>query len=70
MSWHMQAICRLRPGDGQGPEAYLDRQPYFQTMEKFLIHETGVHWVDTFAYLFGPAQSVYAGLRRVNPAIA
>ena len=33
-----QTWFRLRPGDGQGPEAYLDRQPYFQTMERFLIH--------------------------------
>jgi predicted dehydrogenase len=30
---------RLRPGDGRGPQAYLARQPYFQTMERFLIHE-------------------------------
>ena len=28
----LQATFRLRPGDGQGPEAYLDRQPYFQTI--------------------------------------
>ena len=26
----------MRPGDGQGKRAYLDRQPYFQKMEKFL----------------------------------
>ena len=26
---------RMRPGDGQGPDAYLDRQPYFQAMERF-----------------------------------
>jgi hypothetical protein len=25
---------RLRPGDGQGPQAYLDRQPYFQQMPR------------------------------------
>jgi predicted dehydrogenase len=30
---------RLRPGAGQGPRAYLDRQPYFQTTERFLILE-------------------------------
>ena len=28
---------RLRPGDGQGPDAYLDRQPFFQRVERFLI---------------------------------
>ncbi|MEP1962324.1 Gfo/Idh/MocA family protein [Tateyamaria sp.] len=65
----LNATFRLRPGDGQGPDAYLDRQPYFQTMPRFLIHETGVHWVDTFRYLFGPVSHVYADLRRLNPAI-
>lgn len=64
------ATFRLRPGDGQGPRAYLDRQPYFQTMPRFLMHETGVHWIDTFRYLFGPITHVYADLRRLNPAIA
>jgi len=34
------ATFRLRPGDGQGPNAYLDRQPYFQKMPRFLVHET------------------------------
>ena len=66
----LNATFRLRPGDGQGPRAYLDRQPYFQTLERFLIHETAVHWVDTFQYLFGPATAVYADLRRINPVIA
>lgn len=66
----IQATFRLRPGDGQGAQAYLDRQPYFQTMPQFLIHETGVHWIDTFRYLLGDASHVYADLRRVNPVIA
>ncbi|WP_068118798.1 Gfo/Idh/MocA family protein [Tropicimonas marinistellae] len=66
----LQVTFRLRPGDGQGPHAYLDRQPYFQQMEQFLIRETGVHWVDTFRYLLGDPVSVYADLRQVNPAIA
>ena len=66
----LNATFRLRPGDGQGPRAYLDRQPYFQNMPRFLIHETAVHWVDTFQYLFGRVDSVYADLRRINPVIA
>ncbi|MEM6761429.1 MAG: Gfo/Idh/MocA family oxidoreductase [Pseudomonadota bacterium] len=65
-----QATFRLRPGDGQGPNAYLDRQPYFQTMERFLVHETAIHFIDTFRYLFGEPLSVYADLRRLNPVIA
>ena len=61
---------RLRPGDGQGPDAYLARQPYFQQMPRFLIHETAIHFIDTFRYLVGEISAVTARLRRVNPAIA
>ena len=65
-----QATFRLRPGDGQGPDAYLARQPYFQQMPRFLIHETGIHWIDTFRYLLGEVTSIQADLRRLNPKIA
>ena len=64
-----QISYALRPGDGQGPDAYLERQPYFQQMERLLIHETGVHLIDVFRYLFGEMTSLYADLRRVNPVI-
>ena len=65
-----QITFRLRPGDGQGPEAYLERQPYFQTMERFLVHETAIHFIDVFRFLLGEEpQDVYAALRRLNPAI-
>lgn len=65
-----QVCFRLRPGDGQGARAYLDRQPYFQKMERFLIHETAIHFVDTFRFLFGEVAAVYATLRKLNPVIA
>lgn len=61
---------RLRPGDGQGPDAYLSRQPYFQAMPRFLIHETGIHLVDVFRFLLGEISGLFARLRRINPAIA
>src|SRR6185436_16129600 len=61
---------RLRPGDGQGARAYLDRQPYFQKMPRLLVHETAIHWIDSFRYLMGEVVSVFASLRRINPAIA
>jgi len=65
-----QLSFRFRPGDGRGPDAYLQRQPYFRTMDKFLVHETAVHYTDTFRYLLGEVSAVTARLRRVNPAIA
>lgn len=65
-----EGTFRLRPGDGQGPDAYLARQPYFQKMPRFLVHETLVHIIDVFRYLFGDVASVYADLRQLNPVIA
>lgn len=61
---------RLRTGDGQGPNAYLDRQPYFQAMPRLLVLETAIHYIDTFRYLMGEVSAVYAKLRRLNPVIA
>jgi D-apiose dehydrogenase len=61
---------RLRPGDGQGPRAYLDRQPYFQTMPQLLVRETAVHFIDSFRFLCGEVAAVTARLTRFNPVIA
>lgn len=61
---------RLRPGDGQGPEAYQARQPYFRQMPRFLVVETGIHFIDSFRFLMGEVVAVTARLRRINPAIA
>ncbi len=60
----------LRPGDGQGPSAYLERQPYFQQQKRFLIQETGVHFIDVFRYLFGDISGLFARLSTLNPVIA
>ena len=65
----IQAQFRLRPGDGRGEDAYLNRQPFFRDMPQFLVRETGVHLIDTFQYLFGPIAEVSAHLRQLNPAI-
>lgn len=64
-----QVQFRLRPGDGQGADAYLSRQPYFQEMPRFLVHETAIHLIDVFRFLLGEPNSVYADLQRLNPAI-
>ena len=61
---------RLHPGDGQGPGAYIARQPYFQTMPRFLVHETAIHLIDVFRFLLGEVAGVFARLKRFNPAIA
>jgi predicted dehydrogenase len=60
---------RLRPGDGQGADAYLARQPYFRTMKRLLVHETLIHLIDVFRMLFGEITGVFARLRRLNPVI-
>lgn len=65
-----QARFALRPGDGRGNAAYLSRQPAFQKMPRFLLQETGVHFIDLFRWMLGPVESVYADLQRLNPAIA
>jgi predicted dehydrogenase len=60
---------RLRSGDGQGPDAYLSRQPYFRSMPRLLVHETVIHMIDVFRMLFGEVTGVFALLRRLNPVI-
>jgi len=61
---------RTRTGDGWAPDAYLARQPYFREMERLLVFETGVHFIDTLRYLGGEIDGVYATLRKLNPDIA
>tara|TARA_R110002049_G_scaffold185580_3_gene353861 strand:+ start:112349 stop:113425 length:1077 start_codon:yes stop_codon:yes gene_type:complete len=61
---------RTRTGDGWQSDAYQARQPYFVTMPQFLVFETGVHFIDTFRYLAGEIDGVYASLRKMNPNIA
>ncbi|MEO1618714.1 MAG: Gfo/Idh/MocA family oxidoreductase [Planctomycetota bacterium] len=61
---------RNRAGDGWGDDAYLARQPYFQTMERFLIFEAGIHTIDTFRYLAGEIDQVWCLHRKLNPVIA
>ncbi len=65
-----QARFALRPGDGRGPDAYLSRQPAFQSMPRLLIFETAVHFIDTFRWLLGPVEHLYCDIRRLNPVIA
>jgi len=62
--------ARMRMGDGWPEDAYLERQPFFREYPRMLVFETGVHFIDTYRYLFGEVASVYARLDRRNPAIS
>ncbi len=65
--YHLSFQCRL--GDGWGKDAYLDRQPFFRDYPRLFIFETGVHFLDTFRYLLGEPQSIYARTAQRNPVI-
>lgn len=60
---------QMRTGDGRGPEPY-PVQPYFRQMERFLLFETVVHFLDTFRYLLGEISEVYCRTDRINRVIA
>ncbi|MEM1326510.1 MAG: Gfo/Idh/MocA family oxidoreductase [Bacteroidota bacterium] len=65
-----QLYFRMRMGDGWQHDAYLARQPYFREMPRLLVHETGIHFIDTFRYLLGEIDHIQPQLRRLNPDIA
>ncbi len=60
---------RMRMGDGWQENAYMNRQPYFREMERLLIYETGIHFIDVFRYLIGEISQVNARLKTLNPNI-
>jgi predicted dehydrogenase len=64
---HVQFLTRM--GDGWGEHPYRPRQAYFRDYPRLLVYETGVHFIDTFRFLLGEVSSVFAMLRRLNPAI-
>ncbi len=64
----LQVEFRMRTSDGNGPEPY-PLQPYFREMPRLLIHETAVHFLDTFRYLVGEYKAIFCRSARLNPAI-
>jgi len=63
-------VFRSRMGDGWGRDAYLNRQPYFRDYPRLLVYENGVHFIDTYRYLAGEIERVYAVLKKLNPVIS
>ena len=59
---------KMRTGDGRGEDPY-PVQPYFREMERFLLYETVVHFLDTFRYLSGEIAAVCCRTARLNPVI-
>ena len=57
---------RMRMGDGRGPQPY-GLQPYFLQMEKLLVYEVLVHFLDGFRFFLGEFSSVFCQTARVNP---
>ena len=60
---------RMRMGDGWQENAYMNRQPYFREMERLLMYETGIHFIDVFRFYAGEITKVYARLNRFNDNI-
>jgi predicted dehydrogenase len=58
----------MRNSDGRGPEPY-PAQPYLRGMNRLLVYEMVVHFLDTFRYLLGEINSIYCQMGRANPAI-
>jgi Predicted dehydrogenases and related proteins len=58
----------LRPGDGAGEEPY-PLQPFFRDMERFVLLETGGHYLDTIRFLVGEISALHCITRRRNPRI-
>lgn len=58
----------MRNSDGRGAEPYR-LQPYLREMERMLVYEMIVHFLDTFRFLMGEIKSVFCQTRRVNPVI-
>ncbi|WP_435171361.1 Gfo/Idh/MocA family protein [Paenibacillus glycanilyticus] len=44
-------------------------QPFFREMPKLLFYEMGAHWFDTWRFLFGTPDRLYAETLRVSPYI-
>lgn len=44
-------------------------QPFFREMPRLLFYEMGVHWFDTWRFLFGTPNRLYAELATISPHV-
>lgn len=65
--WHV--AFKMRTADGRGTFPY-SHQPYFKDMERLLVFETLVHYVDTLRFFLGEITEVYSVLKTINSNIA
>lgn len=49
---------------------FTHAQAYFTEMPRLTLYELGVHYLDTFRYLFGEPHSIFARLHKVSPAVS
>ena len=49
------------------PEPRFENQPYFIEMERFVIYESCIHYIDTMRFLLGEVESVYCQIKKIGP---
>jgi len=66
--YHLRVVGARRALSRERP--VHPNQPYFADMPKLIVYEMMIHWIDPARYLLGEIGTVYARMKRVNPAIA
>lgn len=61
---------RMRTGESWDVDAYLGRTDVAADHDRMLLAEVGVHFFDTFRYLLGEVDTVYARTQHRNAALA
>jgi predicted dehydrogenase len=52
------------------PQPRFENQPYFIEMERFIIYESCIHYIDTFRFLLGEIESIYCQTKKIGPSQA
>lgn len=65
--FYASMYCRWR---GSFLKNSFENQPFFAQMDRLVIYELGVHYLDTLRYLFGEPESIYTQAHRICRRIA